>query len=126
MEVYNAEMRKYDKTRDIQWKFNIASWTLLGLGIRFREYTLSVSPSLRALIISGFVLLHGLFAYLNQHGLKITGSKAENIKCELNKFGPEVDRIIPSKFSLPWNAFDILWLIFQIGATIMLALFLIC
>lgn len=69
--------------------------------------------------------MHGLFAFLNQHGLKTTGSKAENIKFELNKAYTEMDNIIPSDNKLAWNVYDFLWLLFQIGATSILAFFLI-
>ena len=37
IEVYNAEREQFNKTRELQWKINIAFWSLLVLGIKYSD-----------------------------------------------------------------------------------------
>ena len=70
MEVYKAERLHFDKTREIQWKFNIALWTLISLGITLSQDTKKyIDPSIAVIMSVVFVLTHFLFALLTQSSL---------------------------------------------------------
>src|SRR5689334_11739977 len=69
-EVYKAERSKSEKTRNIQWKFNIALWTLLAAAIWF--FNDKKVGTFRNFLIPAaiwFIWGHFLFVYLTQKAL---------------------------------------------------------
>src|SRR4030095_14916216 len=69
LEIYKTEAEKYNKTRDIHWKLNIAIWTVLIVAIygKMKE-EIDALPYLYECVIGiAFIGLHFFFIY-NIHG----------------------------------------------------------
>ena len=70
LEIYKVEADKYNKTRDIHWKMNIAIWSVLIVAIYGKsQFGLTISPMRQIVIlvyslvtsvqISFIILIHG-------------------------------------------------------------------
>jgi hypothetical protein len=127
LEFYKTERTRFEKTRDIQWKFNIALWTLLALAISFlKPETIGKCYCLLFIALILFISCHLLFAILTQRGLIGSRTLSNNILDALDRnndneieFGER--RIYP----LRWTTNDYLWIIFQTLGSVMLILVLI-
>jgi hypothetical protein len=74
VELYKAQVLDYNKTRDIQWRFNISIWTLLGIVILFKYIEPDIFDSSLVTILFLIALLaHYMFIYIIQRSL--AGSK---------------------------------------------------
>lgn len=127
LEFFKSERTRFEKTRDIQWKFNIALWTLLALAISFLKAD-DVGECYCLLVISLilFIICHLLFVTLTQRGLIGSRTLSNKILDALDKnSGNEIEfgerRVNP----LAWTTNDYLWIVFQVLGSVMLMLVLI-
>src|SRR5258708_30376012 len=90
IEFYKAERIRFEKSRDIQWKFDIALWTLIGLGITFfdREKVGQFQVFFGFLSFA-FLFGHILFIHLVQRGLSAARTRADLILTILNSTDAE-------------------------------------
>jgi hypothetical protein len=85
VEIYKVEAEKYNKTRDIHWKINIAIWTVLVLAI----YTVSQNKVLiksvyfEVMAALFYLIIHFLFVREIHGSLKRSLTRMHNIASEL-------------------------------------------
>lgn len=61
-EIYKAEASKYDKTREIQWRLNLAFWTLIVLAALAKvEHHAELPAYVRLFVYFGFLVVYTLF-----------------------------------------------------------------
>ncbi len=68
IEIYKVEAEKYNKTRDIHWKMNIAIWTLLVIAIYAKsqgKLPLDMCVNIVASLV--YLVMHGFFV-IEIHG----------------------------------------------------------
>jgi hypothetical protein len=118
IEIYKSEMERFNATREIQWKFNIAIWTLLALAIEFFAANDKVCISCCLLIILLIIcgVLHFIFIRLVQGSLRSSKNKWNEMRKKLGETGENTN----------WSQKDSLWVLFQIGITIILLIVLFC
>jgi len=126
IEIYKVQHSKFQKSQDLQWKFNIAMWTLIAAGIYFvGNRTFKVNgwdiPIVLLLIIC-FALSHRQFAKLNQRALgvgkaiwgtiliKLQSNDCSDIKVDFKKISEDF-KLTPR---------DKKWIFFQVFATVVL------
>jgi hypothetical protein len=116
-EIYKVEAEKYNKTRDIQWKMNLAFWTLLIVAIYAKtkhELRIPISAEISAGVL--FIVFHLLFV-LHIHGsLERSLNRMHNMANFL--LGNEV---VPNKsleyFEIKKISLSLGWHILQIAIT---------
>lgn len=127
-----ATRERFEKTREIQWKMNVAIWTLIAAAI----FLFAKEPSIRfhksgSLIFFSilFGITHFIFIYMTQRSLETSKRIEEYIFKKLNEENSglkefEVDIKKLTRFwllSLPgW-----FWLLFQMASTFLLLLIFI-
>ena len=67
-EIYKVEAEKYNKTRDIQWKMNLAFWTLLIVAIYVKSKHELIIPQFSEIIAGILCILFHLLFVLHIHG----------------------------------------------------------
>jgi len=63
LEIYKVEADKYNKTRDIQWKINIAIWTVLVVMMyaKLEQKIKNIPPFIQGIIFFIFAFAHFIF-----------------------------------------------------------------
>ena len=69
VEIYKVESEKYNKTRDIQWRMNIAVWTVIILAFYAKDkHDINLSGNqFIALVLAAVCLLLHLFFIIGIH-----------------------------------------------------------
>lgn len=129
IEVYNSQHARFRQTKEIQWKFNLATWALIALGINFSEKLkdrFDYSNLLTMVIL--FFIAHMIFAIRTQRALEADKIVSKHILRQLNwntddNFNVEVDiDKLTKKIKIGWTGWW--WIFFQALSTgILLALF---
>lgn len=126
--VYELNHQRFDKTREIQWKFNVAMWTLLAASIYFfRSHHIIKCNCIFWILWILFFLSHSLFIYLTQRSLQFSKDACNYILESLNN---SEERLV-----INWNKESIdkniklgpkakLWITFQLLATLILLIIL--
>lgn len=129
VELYKAQQMQYNKTRELQWKFNVSIWAIIFIAKFFKHLDPEVfnRPLLVILFITA-LLGHYVFVYITQRSL--AGSrrimndyllylnsyhKIENIIIKIQKY----DRVYVLTLT------DYLWIAFQIIITFFILLIFI-
>lgn len=129
LEVYKTQHSRFEKTREIQWRFNIATWTLIVLAISFSEKLSNISECLIWLLCIAYIASHITFIYRTQANLCLTKAIWSDILDQLN-VDTDSDRNIEInvpeiKSKLKWKYTDTYWVIFQMIVTIILVIIFI-
>jgi len=115
-ELFKAYLDKFNKTRDIQWKLNIALWTLIGGtgAFLYGKYIPSLFESIIFLIIFSIVYLF-LWAYPIQESI-------EQDKYIFLKYRNKLKKIIGEdiSFEVSSKKSKFKWLFITSGFTIIL------
>lgn len=63
VEIYKVESEKYNSTRELHWKINIAVWTVLAASIiiKAQKGFLSIDSCSQILLLFGYAGMHFLF-----------------------------------------------------------------
>jgi len=76
LEMYKIQHTKFQKTQDLQWKFNIATWTLMAASIYFFSNYYNNNPNIPLWIIIvlcvSFFFTHLLYVCLTQNSLAVS------------------------------------------------------
>jgi hypothetical protein len=124
IEIYKVEAEKYNKTRDIQWKMNVAFWTVLIVGIYSKSKEgFKLQEELYVGLL--YVLLHLLFVVQIQASLGRSITRLRHcgdyiLEGVTTKIIGVRELEIPLNRSFKEVGRDILWHVFQIGITIFL------
>lgn len=124
LEVYKVQHARFEKTREIQWKFNIATWTLLALAIAYVEKLSAICECLIWVLSMAYIFAHVTFIYKTQENLNLTKAIWCDILEKLNKVTSsqqiiEVD--VPAiKKEHKWKRSDSYWVFFQLIVTLIL------
>ncbi len=125
MEVYKAECNRIEKTQINQWKFNIALWTLIALGIGFFDPE-KVGSSKPFIFIAAvlFLIAHSLFIYLTQRALRAYRLMADAALDALNTSNDSHISFTKRYFKIvELTSWGWWWVIFQFLATLVLIMF---
>lgn len=129
IEIYKVEAEKYNKTRDIQWKMNVAFWTVLIVGIYAKSSKEGLDiggKCFQACIGASYVLLHFIFVVQIQGSLRRSITRLRN--CADNILQEDESKVVTvHDIEVPihrtqkevWR--DVGWHFFQIVITIVLA-----
>jgi hypothetical protein len=80
VEIYKVEAGKYNASRDIQWKINVAVWTVMFLAVYSKiQKPFTINKSLLFAIAGLFVVLHFLFIKIMHESQKRSLSRLNNI-----------------------------------------------
>ena len=129
VELYKAEVLEYNKTRDIQWRFNISIWVLLGI-ITFFKYKIPdiFDNSLVTILFLIALLAHYIFVYIIQRSLAGSKRIMDKYIHHMNHYNESKKIIINNRLFeriYVLTLTDYLWIAFQIIITfIILLLFL--
>lgn len=124
VEVYKSQLASFDKTKDIQWKMNIAIWTVIILGIVKAEMIGKVFNCYVIVLLSVIFLgLHILFMGRIQRSLEANKIFRGVILEQLNSGVNNIQAKWNDKFSLPYTGKY--WIFFQIVSTSVL-IFIFC
>lgn len=86
MEVYKAEHERYNKTRDIQWRFNIAAWTLILVAIyASRKGELKMTAQDVMPVCITFTFLYSLAVWLLQVSMQVSRKIFVQVMKKLNE-----------------------------------------
>lgn len=131
LDIAKLANARFDKTREIQWKFNIAAWTLVVAGIYFFGGDKSRNPvpicAVWILTIL-FLATHTIFFYRTQISLASSKAVEDHIfkllsnSNESEGFRIDIDEIA-SKAGI--SSRGISWLLFQILSTAILLAFFV-
>jgi hypothetical protein len=127
LEVLKGEILKFEGTRNTQWKFNIAVWTLLSLAI-FSKSKLSISDVGCLMIGTTVIAIHLIFSFQVQKSLECSKKLRKLIHQFLNSEMKTTDIPAGVKISgreLFRETHFILWLIIQMSITTLLAIIFI-
>lgn len=83
-----ATRERFEKTREIQWKMNVAIWTLMAAAIYLfaKEPTIRFSLNLQFILLTIiFGLTHLVFVYMTQRSLETSKRIEEYIFAKLNE-----------------------------------------
>ncbi len=120
IEIYKTEAEKYNKTRDIHWKMNIAIWTLLIVVIYAKSQNKLPIGNIYIEIAASFVylMIHYFFVREIHGSLYRSLTRMHNMASSLLKENEETSK---------WKDFDKkvsmktgLWEYLQLGITIFL------
>jgi hypothetical protein len=122
-----ASRERFEKTREIQWKMNVAIWTLMAAAI----YLFAKEPSIRftkscTLIFLAIVfgITHLLFVYIIQRSLETSKSIEDHIFTKLNEQNSSLQQfeVDIRKLSSFWSISPpgLFWLLFQMASTTIL------
>lgn len=130
LEVYKIQHSRFEKTREIQWKFNLATWTLLVLAISFSEKMANMCPCLIWILSVAYIISHAIFVYRTQDNLGLNKAIWSDILEKLNPVTsatqPPIQIDIPDIKKKPrWKSTDTYWLIFQMIVTLILIIIFI-
>src|SRR5882672_1909236 len=125
LKIYDAEQKKFSNTQGLQWKFNIAVWSLMALCIKYVS-----SPSVKIGIDDGWfkallffwLIFHLTYVVLIQNSLQSSKNICNPIRREASLTEDEknwIGKILHKRTF--W-----LWVLFQIGITVILAVVLWC
>ena len=129
VELYKAQQMQYNKTRELQWKFNVSIWAIIFIAKFFKHLDPEVfnRPLLVILFITA-LFGHYIFVYITQRSLAgsrrimndylvylNTYNKTENIIIKIQKY----DRVYVLTLT------DYLWIAFQIIITFFILLIFI-
>jgi len=71
IEIYNIQHSRFRQTKEIQWKFNLATWALIALGINFSEKIKGRLEWYELIIfVFAFFAAHVIFAWRTQRALE--------------------------------------------------------
>jgi len=125
--ITKATRERFEKTREIQWKMNVAIWTLIVAAI----YLFAKEPSIRFsqnwlvitfTIIFGFT--HLIFIYMTQRSLETSKRIEEYIYKKLNEENSSLTQFevdIKKITNFCWiSRPGWFWLVFQMASTILL------
>jgi hypothetical protein len=126
VELYKAQVLDYNKTRDVQWRFNISVWALLGI-ITFFKY---IAPDifdhyLVTILFLVALLAHYIFVYIIQRSLAGSKRIMDRYILHMNHYN-ETDKIIINNRKYErinvLTLTDYLWIAFQIVITFFILL----
>ena len=126
VELYKAQVLDYNKTRDIQWRFNISVWALLGI-VTFFKYTKPeiFDNSLVTILFLIALMAHYIFVYIIQRSLAGSKRIMDKYIHHLNHYN-ETDKITINNrlFEKIYvlTLTDYLWIAFQIVITFLILL----
>ena len=130
VEFYKVEAEKYNKTRDVQWKMNLAFWTVLIVAIYSKTkegFTLDSLPLwLQAIILILFIYVHSIFIFQIQGSLNRSLGRMRNLGAYLvekeEKDTTSINEIEqdPFKDNAEYKSRTKKWHLFQISITIFL------
>jgi hypothetical protein len=126
IEIYKVEAEKYNKTRDIQWKMNVAFWTVLIVGIYAKSKNdlnlCAINHVQQILIGTIYIFIHGVFVYQIQGSLRRSITRLRNSANEVLDNKEENNITIDDlQAKLSWTRAEqirnISWHVFQISIT---------
>ena len=129
LEYFKAERKRGEKTRDIQWKFNIAFWGLLALGVHFFDSkNIGNCKCLIYICMGLFFVAHFLFVFLSQRGIAASRKLSDQMLDAMDKSNDKefVYFSLRRIKGAPIGKYGWLWVLFQVlGTIILLIIFLI-
>jgi hypothetical protein len=127
LEIYKVEAEKYNKTRDIHWKMNIALWSLIVLTIYAKLEGKFPSPRFPLCMQS---LIFGLFAILNIAFIWLIHNSMDNSLRRMRKMAVHIVEHNGGQLKWQdlhkkegwegWSTASFYWRLFQIGTTLLL------
>jgi len=93
LEIYKVEAEKYNKTREIHWKMNIAIWTVLIVAIYGKsQHGLTISHNFwnEMVIYFCYLLVHFIFIFLIHGSLHRSLTRMHNMASFLLEQGDEL------------------------------------
>jgi hypothetical protein len=135
LEAFKTERVRFEKTREIQWKFNLAIWTLEALGIHYLNKEMFTCKCLLVISAIVFIGCHLTFCILMQRGIIASRTLSNQMLDTLNKpinfspnspkDDPEIDFSTRRIENIQWTQSDILWIIFQVlGSMVLISIML--
>src|SRR4030095_12049300 len=133
LEMYKIQHERFHKTQDLQWKFNISTWTLMAAAIYFFNqyyneiHHQKVSSYWIVILTGAFLVTHSMFVLIEQNSLAVTKAVWLKILVDLNDPGINDIRInikdATKENSLRKSKFwgeNWKWIVFQILITLIL------
>jgi len=127
-----ASRERFEKTRAIQWRMNVAIWTLMAAAI----YLFAKEPSIRfscdwwLISLAGFFgVTHLLFIYIIQRSLETSKRIEDHIFTKLNEKNSSLREFevnvkeVTNFWRISWPG--VFWLLFQMASTLLLLLIFI-
>ena len=129
VDLYKSQMTLFNKTRELQWKFNISIWLILIIAKYFKHLNPEVfnRPLLFILFITA-LLGHYIFLYISQRSIAGSRRIMNDYLIYLNTFNRTKDIIINNqKYDRIYvlTLTDYLWIAFQIIITFFILLLFI-
>ncbi len=131
IEIYKTEVGRFEKTRDVQWKFNVTAWTLLVLAIKFKSENSALIDCCTIIVSSIAIFIgHLIFTWLIQNSLSSSKAIWNKIFDILNKYDDQDTTLIKIDTkkiteNKKWRVTDSLWILFQMLVTSFLLAFFI-
>ena len=126
VELYKAQMSGFNKTRDIQWRFNILVWGLLVVVTYFKQLNPDIfNQPLVAILFIIALLAHYIFVYIVQRSLAGSKRIMDDYLAHINRYNKTEDILInTSKYERIYvlTLTDYLWIAFQIIITFFILL----
>jgi len=126
VELYKAQVLDYNKTRDIQWRFNISVWILLAI-VTFFKYIKpdTFDSSLITILFLIALLAHYIFVYIIQRSLAGSKRIMDKYIHHMNHYNETEkitinNRLFERIYVLTLT--DYLWIAFQIVITFIILL----
>ena len=126
VELYKAQVADYNKTRDIQWRFNISVWALLAIVTYFKYVEPDIfDNSLVTILFLIALLAHYIFVYIVQRSLAGSRKIMDKYILHMNHYN-ETEKITINnrKYERIYVLIltDYLWIAFQIIITFFILL----
>jgi hypothetical protein len=127
LRIYEKEVDHFNQTRSVQWRFNVATWTLLLVSTYFvKSKGIEIPVSKLYLASVFFILVYSYFIYLNQLSLKASKQIWNSILRQLNHSNekPFIDVNISRLTKSYWTGWRGFWwtLYFTISTSILLSI----
>jgi hypothetical protein len=126
VELYKAQLLAFNKTRDMQWKFNISIWGLL-LTVAYLKHLVSdiFSQSLVGILFLIALFGHYIFVYIVQRSLAASQRIMNTYLEQMNRYNKTEDVVINNrKYERMYvlTLTDYLWIAFQVIITFFILL----
>lgn len=129
MAIYKSHVDRFEDTRNLQWKFNVAAWTLLSAAIYFKGTSDICIPTWTVYVASGTLLVgHLMFAILTQISLNSSKAICHGILKKMNDYATSNDIDVNVKKlgeDRKWKKKDNLWVFLQLLFTVFLIMIFI-
>ena len=121
MEFYKEERSRFEKSRGIQWKFDVTFWGLIVAATAFFDKNnLGNYGDYIGILSLNFLFVHFLFAYYLQIGLAAARKRSDDVLKVLNSSKNDFIEIPIKRPYIKLFTGDWQWIFFQITATALL------